>query len=122
VVKVEVDAFRANETAISEISTYREMESQNQILASNLSSTITTYGYANSTITKSMLNRTIVTDKLIKQLNFTTDIAEKEKLQKEITVINTDNERDAAALVALENELKIQEAKVKEAEEISKVQ
>ncbi len=65
-------------------------------------------------MSKSILNRTIVTEKLENQLNTTTDVAEKEMLQKEITVISTDNARDASALAALESEVKIQEVKVKE--------
>jgi hypothetical protein len=99
VVKIEVESFRANQTALSEESTLREMASESQLLARTYSAEIATFEKQKVTVTKTMSTRTQDILKIQKEFNETIIVAEKEKLQKEITQFTTENERDNATLV-----------------------
>jgi hypothetical protein len=77
VVKVEVEAFRANQTALSEESTLREMASESQNQARAYSIALTNFGKIKVTVTKTMSGRTQSIKKLQKELSSTTIVEEK---------------------------------------------
>jgi hypothetical protein len=54
VVKIEVEAFRANQTALSEESTLREMASESQMLARAYSAASATFGKQKVTVLKTI--------------------------------------------------------------------
>jgi retron-type reverse transcriptase len=99
VVSIEVEAFRANQTSLSEESTLREMASESQLLARAYSASSTTFGKQKVTVTKTISARTQSIQKIQKELVSATTAADKEKLQKQITQFTTENERDNATLV-----------------------
>jgi len=120
-VKAEVEAFRANQTALAEEATLREMASYSQNSARSYQSNMQTYNKKKVSVQKTMSTRT----QEIKQV--TKDLAsakpeDKEKLQKRITQLNTENERDKTMLENDEKDLAEQDKKVKEFEEITKKQ
>jgi len=77
VVKVEVEAFRANQTALSEESTLREMASESQNQARAYSIALNNFGKIKVTVTKTMSGRTQSIKKLQKELSSTTIVEEK---------------------------------------------
>jgi len=98
VVKIEVEAFRANQTALAESSTLMEMTSESQLLARSYTSANTTFIKQKVAITKTMSTRTQSISKLEKELASTTVVADKLKLQKELTGLKTENERDTSLI------------------------
>ena len=68
VVKVEVESFRANQTALSDESTLREMTAESQLLSRAYTAAITTFNKQKVIITKTMSTRTQNIQKLQKDL------------------------------------------------------
>jgi hypothetical protein len=98
VVDIEVEAFKANQTALTEDSTLREMSSEAQSMSKAYSTAFSTFGKQKVGVTKSMSTRTQNIKKLQKELASTTVAADKDKMQKEITQLTTINDRDTAML------------------------
>jgi hypothetical protein len=98
VVKIEVEAFRANQTALAEDSTLREMTSESQLLARAYTAANTTFIKQKVATTKTMSTRTQSISKMQKELSSTTVAADKIKLNKEITQLTTENARDTTLL------------------------
>jgi len=121
-VKLEVESFKMNQTALSEESTLKEMASYSQQLARSYSTNFGGYKRKQTSITKTMSTRTQDINKLTKDLASVTVQADKDKIQKQITQLTAFNEKDKSQLAEEEKVLKVEEEKAKEAEDATKKQ
>lgn len=119
-VKLEVESFKSNQTALSEESTLKEMASYSQQKARAYSTNFGGYKRKQTSVTKTMSTRTQDINKLTKDLASVTVQADKDKIQKQITQLTSFNEKDKEMLAEEEKVLKAEEDKVKEAEESTK--
>lgn len=122
VVKLEVESFKANQTALAEESTYKEMASYSQQMSMAYQASHTNYMRKSTEVNKTMSIRTQDINKFEKELASTTKQEDKDRIQKEITKLNSFNEKDTQMLKADEDKLHGEENHVKEAEVATKKQ
>lgn len=121
-VKLEVESFKMNQTALSEQSIYKEMAAYSQGRSLSYQTSYANFKRKEVAVNKTMSTRTQDINKLTKDLASITDAAQKEKIQKEITQLTSFNEKDKMNLDEDEKALKHEEEHLKEAEEATKKQ
>ena len=122
VVNLEVEAFQANQSALAEEATLRELASYSQGLAMGYQQQLNEYNQKKSEINREhqLSNQTIM--KVEKELSTATKPEDKERLMKNITTIRAEMARDLRNLADMEKKLEEKNLTVVEAEKVTKTQ